>query len=118
MVGSNHDCHGRLRRQVPGDGGGARAGRRPDADGIAAFGVLTAELVALFVGEPDDMASRHLLQVDARLRRIEDALQPVQRRRARRAAQARSRNRRRKRRQRATAQPRISEAEASTPPQK
>jgi voltage-gated potassium channel len=85
--------------------------------GIAAFGVLTAELVALFVGEPDDMASRHLLQVDARLRRIEDALQPVQRRRARRAAQARSRNRR-KRRQRATALPRISEAEASTPPQK
>jgi hypothetical protein len=85
--------------------------------GIAAFGVLTAELVSLFVRESDDVASRHLLQVDARLRRIEDALQPVQRRRARRAAQARSRNRR-KRRQRTTALPRISEAEASTPPQK
>ena len=86
--------------------------------GIAAFGVLTAELVSLFVGESDDVANRHLLQVDARLRRIEDALEPVQRRHARRAAQARSRNRRRKRRQRATALPRISEAEASTPPQK
>jgi hypothetical protein len=33
LVGSNHDCHSRLRRQVPGDGSGARAGRRPDADG-------------------------------------------------------------------------------------
>ena len=85
--------------------------------GIAAFGVLTAEMVALFVGEPDDTANRHLLQVDERLRRIEDALHPVQRRHARRAAQARSRNRRRKRRQRATAAPRISETGASTPPQ-
>jgi voltage-gated potassium channel len=85
--------------------------------GIAAFGVLTAEMVALFVGEPDDTANRHLLQVDERLRRIEDALHPVQRRHARRAAQARSRDRRRKRRQRATAAPRISETGASTPPQ-
>jgi voltage-gated potassium channel len=84
--------------------------------GIAAFGVLTAELVALFVGEPDDSANHHLLQVDARLRRIEDALQPVQRRHARRAAQARSRNRRRKRRQRTMAAPRSSEAGQPTRP--
>lgn len=68
--------------------------------GIAAFGVLTAELVALFVGEQDDAANRHLLQVDARLRRIESALMPLQRRRARKAAQVRSRGRRRRRRQR------------------
>jgi voltage-gated potassium channel len=79
--------------------------------GIAAFGVLTAELVSLFVGEPDDTANRHLVQVDARLRRIEDALLPMQRRHARKAAQARTRNRRRKRRKRTTAAQRLSEAE-------
>jgi hypothetical protein len=78
--------------------------------GIAAFGVLTAELVALFAGEPDDTANRQLLEVDARLGRIEDALLPMQRRYTRKAAQARSRNRRRKRRNRMIAPPRSAEA--------
>jgi voltage-gated potassium channel len=80
--------------------------------GIASFGVLTAELVALFAGEPDETANQQLLQVDARLRRIEDALQPMQQRYARKAAQARARNRnrRRKRRKRTTAPPRLVEA--------
>ena len=78
--------------------------------GIASFGVLTAELVALFAGEPDDTANRQLLQVDARLRRIEDALQPMQQRHARKAAQARNGNRRRKRRKRTTIPPRLVEA--------
>jgi hypothetical protein len=84
--------------------------------GIAAFGVLTAELVALFVGEQDVTANRHLLQMDARLRRIEDALLPMQWRRARKAAQARTRNRRRNRRQRTTSRPRLSEAGSLTLP--
>jgi voltage-gated potassium channel len=79
--------------------------------GIAAFGVLTAELVALFAGEQDDSANNHLVQVDARLRRIEDALGPMQRRQARKAAQARTRNRRRKRRQRTTTASRLAKAE-------
>jgi len=52
-----------------------------------------------------------LLQVDARLRRIEDALMPMQRRYARKAAQARTRNRRRKRRQRTTTASRLAKAE-------
>ena len=78
--------------------------------GIASFGVLTAELVALFAGEPGDTANRQLLQVDARLRRIEDALQPMQQRHARKAAQARNGNRRRKRRKRTTIPPRLVEA--------
>ena len=77
--------------------------------GIASFGVLTAELVALFAGEPDDAANQQLLQVDARLRRIEDALQPMQQRYARKAAQVRNGNRRRKRRKRTAAPRRVIE---------
>jgi voltage-gated potassium channel len=84
--------------------------------GIAAFGLLTAELVSLFVGEQDDTTNGHLLQMDARLRHIEDALLPMQRRRARKAAQARTRNRRRNRRQRTTSRPRLSEAGSPTLP--
>ena len=78
--------------------------------GIAAFGVLTAELVALFAGVQDDTANDQLGEVDARLRRIEDALGPMQRRQARKAAQARTRTRRRKRRQRTKASARVAEA--------
>lgn len=42
--------------------------------GIAAFGVVTARLAALFVGEQEDEAKTQLLEMDARLRRIENAL--------------------------------------------
>lgn len=80
--------------------------------GIAAFGVLTANLAALFVEEQEDESKIKLLQMDERLQRIESVLvhrspdgsaMPLLRRRARKAAQARSRNlRRRKRRNQQT----------------
>lgn len=42
--------------------------------GIAAFGVVTAKLAALFVEEQEDDAKLHLRSLDDRLRRIEHAL--------------------------------------------
>lgn len=42
--------------------------------GIAAFGVVTAKLAALFVEEQEDDAKMHLRQIDERMRRIENAL--------------------------------------------
>ncbi len=42
--------------------------------GIAAFGVVTAKLAALFVEEQEDHAKMHLQQMDDRMRRIETAL--------------------------------------------
>ena len=70
--------------------------------GIAAFGVLTAELVTYLLGEREDTANRHFQEMDARLRRIEAALRPMQRRQVRKAAQARTRRRRRRQHTRAT----------------
>jgi voltage-gated potassium channel len=42
--------------------------------GIAAFGLVTANLAAFFVEEQDDLAKSQLLDMDERLRRMEDIL--------------------------------------------
>jgi voltage-gated potassium channel len=53
--------------------------------GVAAFGLVTANLAALFMGDQEDEAKNQLKSMDERLRRIES----VMRRRAKKAAQAR-----------------------------
>jgi voltage-gated potassium channel len=53
--------------------------------GIAAFGLVTANMAALFMGDQEDEAKTQLNNMDERLRRIES----VMRRRAKKAAQAR-----------------------------
>ncbi len=53
--------------------------------GIAAFGLVTANLAALFVGDQEDEAKKQLNSMEERLRRMES----VMRRRAKKAAQAR-----------------------------
>jgi voltage-gated potassium channel len=75
--------------------------------GIAAFGVVTANLAALFVEEQEDEAKARLLQLDERLGRIETAVMRPRRdpatlalirRRVRKATNAKSRIQRRGRR--------------------
>jgi voltage-gated potassium channel len=76
--------------------------------GIAAFGVVTANLAALFVEEKEDEAKAHLQQLDERLGRIEAVLRRPRRnptamaqmrRRVRKATNARNRIQRRARRE-------------------
>jgi voltage-gated potassium channel len=72
--------------------------------GIAAFGVITANLAALFVEEQEDEAKLHLLQLDERLGRMETFLRrprndpatlAVLRQKVRKATNTRNKGRRR-----------------------
>ena len=42
--------------------------------GIAGFGLVTASLAAYFVAEDEDANDRRWLEIDERLRRIEEAI--------------------------------------------